>query len=90
MTVIVLIDEYETSNNRAYEHSYSNETSFRPPYLRSLAHRDLPASVEARTGGNYVDLRLLHKRKSQADVIELKPSEKEEDMENDASKAPEF
>jgi hypothetical protein len=53
-------------------------------------YRDLPASVEARTGGNYVDLRLLHKRKSQADVIELKPSEKEEDMENDASKAPEF
>ena len=59
--------------------------------LPSLSHQvgenGWDVSVEARTGGNYVDLRLLHKRKRQADTIELKSSEKEEDMENDPSKA---
>ena len=58
--------------------------------LPSLSHqvgeKGWDVSVEARTGGNHVDLRLLHKRR-QADMIELKSSEKEEDMENDPSKA---
>lgn len=44
-------------------------------------------TVDARTGGGYVDLRLLDKRKRQAVVIELKSSDKEGDMEGDANKA---
>ena len=55
--------------------------------MQSLGAEGSEVSVEARTGRGYVVLCLLHKRKRQAVLIELKPSEKEGDMEMDANKA---
>ncbi|KAM6494848.1 hypothetical protein JOM56_009471 [Amanita muscaria] len=43
-------------------------------------------SIEPRTGGGFVDIRLRHRRKRMAVLIELKSSEKRENMERDANK----
>jgi hypothetical protein len=43
--------------------------------------------IEPRSGGGYVDIRLILRKKGRAVLIELKSSEKPEHMERDASKA---
>lgn len=55
--------------------------------MQSLGAKGWEVTVDARAGVDNVDLRLLHKQKLQAVLIELKSSEKEEDMERDANKA---
>jgi hypothetical protein len=55
--------------------------------MQSLKKKGWEVVVEARAGGDYVDLRLLHKRKHTAILIELKSSEKEGDFERDAKGA---
>jgi hypothetical protein len=55
-----------------------------PQSGRLGSHRRLG---EARAGGGYVDLRLLHKLKRKAVLTELKSSEKEGDLERDANRA---
>jgi hypothetical protein len=54
--------------------------------MQSLRAKGWEVIVEARAGG-YVDLRLLHKPKRKAVLIELKSSEKEGDLERDANRA---
>ena len=44
-------------------------------------------SIESRTGSGFVDIRLRHRRKCTAVLIELKSSEKRKNMERDANKA---
>ena len=53
----------------------------------SLRREGWELSVEPRAGGGYVDIRLLHKGKDKAVLIELKSSEKRGNMERDANKA---
>jgi PD-(D/E)XK nuclease superfamily len=55
--------------------------------MQSLKKKGWEVIVEARAGGDYVDLRLLHKPKRKAVLIELKSSEKEGDLERDANRA---
>jgi PD-(D/E)XK nuclease superfamily len=55
--------------------------------MQSLGAKGWEVSADARTGGGYVDLYLLHKRKLKAVLIELKSSEKEGDIQRDANKA---
>ncbi|KIL70012.1 hypothetical protein M378DRAFT_156070, partial [Amanita muscaria Koide BX008] len=43
-------------------------------------------SIEPRTGSGFVDIRLRHRRKRMAVLIELKSSEKRENMERDANR----
>jgi hypothetical protein len=55
--------------------------------MQSLIGEGWEVKVEARVGGGFVDLSLLHKRKRTVILIELKSSQKREDMEDDADKA---
>ena len=55
--------------------------------MQSLGAKGWEVSVEAGAGGDYVDLRLVHKLKRKAVLIELISSEKEGDMERDANRA---
>ena len=55
--------------------------------MQSLRAKGWEVSIESRTGGGYIDIRLRHRRKRMAVLIELKSSEKQGDMESDANKA---
>jgi hypothetical protein len=55
--------------------------------MQSLGAKGWEVMVEARAGGGYADLRLLHKRQGKAVLIELKSSEMERNMEKDADRA---
>ncbi len=55
--------------------------------VQSLREKGWEVSIEPRAGAGYVDIRLHHRRKRMAVLIELKSSEKKEDMERDANKA---
>ena len=55
--------------------------------MQSLRAEGWEVIVEARAGGGYVDLRLLHKRKHAAVLIEVKSSKKQKDLEKDANAA---
>lgn len=55
--------------------------------MQSLRARGWEVIVEARASGGYVDLRLLHKLKRKAVLIELRSSEEEGDLERDAKGA---
>jgi len=55
--------------------------------MQSLRGIGWEVIVEARAGGSFVDLRLLHKQKRKGVLIELKSSEKEGDLEGDANRA---
>jgi hypothetical protein len=54
--------------------------------MQSLRAKGWEVSVEPRAGGGYIDICLHHRRKCMAVLIELKSSEKQEDMERDANK----
>ena len=56
--------------------------------MQSLKTKGWEVSIEPRAGSGDVDIRLRHKRKGMAVLIELKSSEKPESMERDAKKAP--
>ncbi len=53
--------------------------------VQSLREKGWEVSIEPRAGAGYVDIRLHHRRKRMAVLIELKSSEKKEDMEKDAN-----
>ena len=55
--------------------------------MQSLREEGWEVSIEPRAGGGYFDIRLRHRRKQTAVLIELKSSEKQGDMERDAIKA---
>jgi len=55
--------------------------------MQSLRGKGWDVKIEPRAGCGYVDVRLLHRRKCMAVLIELKSSEKQGDMERDANKA---
>ena len=55
--------------------------------MHSLRPKGWEVSIEPRAGSGYVDIRLRHKRKCTAVLIELKSSEMKEDMERDANQA---
>ena len=55
--------------------------------IQSLRTTSWEVSIEPRAGGDYVDIRLHHRRNRMAVLIELKSSEKQGDMERDANKA---
>ncbi len=55
--------------------------------MQSLRAKGWEVTVEARAACGYVDLRLVHKRKRTAVLIELKSSIKLQDLERDANKA---
>jgi hypothetical protein len=55
--------------------------------MQSLGADGWEVSIGPRAGGDYVDIRLHHRRKDEAVLIELKSSKKQEDMERDANKA---
>jgi len=55
--------------------------------MQSLRAKGWEVSIEPRAGGGYIDIRLRHRRKRMAVLIELKSSEKPGDMERDANKA---
>ena len=55
--------------------------------MQSLRAKVWEVSVKAQARRGYVDLRLLHKLKHKAVLIEVKSSEKQEDMERDANRA---
>jgi hypothetical protein len=54
--------------------------------MQSLRAEVWEVSIEDRTGGDYIDLQLLHKWKRKAALIEVKSSKKQEDMERDANR----
>jgi hypothetical protein len=53
-------------------------------YLRRFGWE---VSIEPRAGGGYVDIRLIHRKKRKAVLIELKSSAKKGDVERDANNA---
>ena len=55
--------------------------------ILSTSAKGWEVSIEPRTGGGFVDIRLCHRRKHTAVLIELRSSEKRENMERDANKA---
>jgi hypothetical protein len=55
--------------------------------MQSLGAKGWEVIVEARAGGGYADLRLLHKRLGKAVLIEVKSSKMEKDIEKDADRA---
>ena len=55
--------------------------------MQSLREKGWEVSIEPRAGDGYVDICLRHGRKHMAVLIELKSSEKQGDIERDASKA---
>jgi len=55
--------------------------------MQSLRAKGWEVSIEPRAGGGYVDIRLRHRKKRMAVLIELKSSEKQGDMERDANRA---
>jgi len=55
--------------------------------MQSLRSKGWEVSIEPRAGGGYIDIRLCHKRKRMAVLIELKSSEMQGDMERDANRA---
>jgi len=55
--------------------------------MQSLRAKGWEIIIEARAGGGYIDLHLLHKRKCKAVLIELISSEKERELERDANRA---
>jgi PD-(D/E)XK nuclease superfamily len=56
-------------------------------FMQSLREKGWDVSIERRAGGGYVDIRLCHKGKCMAVLVELKSSEEQGDMERDANKA---
>jgi hypothetical protein len=54
--------------------------------MQSLTAKGWEIIVEARASGDYVDLRLVHKPKSKAVLIELKSSDKEGNLKKDANR----
>jgi len=55
--------------------------------MHSLGAKGWEVSVEAQAGTSYVDIRLLQKQKREAVLIELKSSEKKNDVRKDADEA---
>jgi len=55
--------------------------------MQSLRAKGWEVSIEPQAGGGYIDIRLRHRRKHVAVLMELKSSEKQGDMERDANKA---
>jgi hypothetical protein len=54
--------------------------------LQSLKQYGWDVIIEPRAGGGYVDIRLIHRRKRLAVLIELKSSKKKGDIARDANK----
>jgi hypothetical protein len=55
--------------------------------MQSLRAKGWEVSIEPRAGGGDIDIRLFHRRKHIAVLIELKSSVKQGNMERDANKA---
>ena len=55
--------------------------------MQSLREKGWEVSIEPRAGDGYIDIRLRHKQKRMAVLIELKSSEMQRDMERDADRA---
>ena len=56
--------------------------------MQSLRQKGWEVSIESQAGGGHINIHLCHTRKHMAVLIELKSSEKQEDMEKDANKVP--
>jgi len=55
--------------------------------MQSLRRKGWELSPESRAGNGFVDIRILHRRKREAVLIELKSSEKKRDMDKDVDMA---